>query len=158
MNRSERATELFRAFYVMQKSDVNAETNMCKSLKRRDMMFLDGIMHLNKGDIVKMSEISEFFKITPAAISQIIRNFENKGFIERIQLESDRRSVYIKVTPLAKEAIKNTEIELNAMFENFVDYLGEEDSEHFIRILKKCAEYHKNKLYKDVEPTTNRKE
>lgn len=57
------------------------------NVKHRDIMMLDAIIKM--GDLVKMSDISAYFQITPAAVSQCIKNFEKKGWVERTVLESD---------------------------------------------------------------------
>ena len=74
------------------------------NVKHRDIMMLDAIIKM--GDLVKMSDISAYFQITPAAVSQCIKNFEKKGWVERTVLESDRRSVYVRVSDEAKQMVQ----------------------------------------------------
>ena len=52
------------------------------NVKHRDIMMLDAIIKM--GDLVKMSDISAYFQITPAAVSQCIKNFEKKGWVEPV--------------------------------------------------------------------------
>lgn len=129
-------------FYVYRKE------NMLKSeehprMRHRDIMMLDAIMKLNDGDLVKMSEISGYFQITPAAVSQLIKGFEKKQWVERIVLENDRRSVYIKVSDSAKQLISGCERHMRDTLLGFIEELGEEDAEAFVRILEKGVEYSK---------------
>ena len=106
-------------------------------MKHRDIMMLDAIMRLNDGDLVKMSELSDYFQITPAAISQIIKQFEKKGWVERVVLDTDRRSVYIQVSDIGKQMMKSCEVFITKNLVKFIEELGEEDAHAFVRILEK---------------------
>ena len=106
-------------------------------------MMLDAI--IQNGNMVKMSEISSYFHITPAAVSQMIRSFEKKGWVERVILDNDRRSVYIKVSDAGSRMIEQNEKHVTEKLVEFIEMLGEEDAEALIRILEK-ARIHAKKM------------
>ena len=108
-------------------------------ISHRDMMFLNGIRQLHEGELVKMSELSSSFRITPAAISQVVRHLEHEGLVERVVLESDRRSVYVRITELASEIIGKQVAKINQNMIELLHYLGEEDAEALLRIMRKCV-------------------
>lgn len=142
MDEREAAQRLFHLFNVFRQE--HAPKGKKKTgMDQRDMMMLKAIMKLNQGDTVKMSQLSDYFHITPAAISQGIRNFENKGWVERVILEEDRRSVYVKVTDKAKKLILNCEHHDTEKVVDFLRYLGEEDYLALIRIMEKAIKYMK---------------
>ena len=58
-----------------------------------------------------MNQIKDHFHVSPAAVSQGIRSFEQQGWVERVILESDRRSVYIRIQKKADpDAAEGTRI------------------------------------------------
>lgn len=147
MDEKETARRLMHLFHMFHQE--NAPKGKRKTgMDHRDLMMLHGIVKMNKGQPVKMSQISEYFHVTPAAVSQGIRSFENKGWVERVVLESDRRSVYIKVTPEAKKMITTKESRESRYLIRFLQYLGEEDCEALVRIMEKTVEFSKEEKRK----------
>ncbi|MEG0709025.1 MAG: MarR family transcriptional regulator [Longicatena sp.] len=143
MDEMEIARKITHLFYTMRKESLMKPSNNHK-IGHRDIMMLDAIMRINaEGDLVKMSDISTYFNVTPAAISQMIKTFENKNWVERILLENDRRSVYIKVTKEAKEMINGCEKHMSDKLLLFIEELGAEDAQAFIRILEKASIFYK---------------
>lgn len=145
MDEMEIVRRLYHLFYVMRKEALQMpEHHIHKSIGGRDLMMLDSILGLNKdGNLVKMSEISTYFQITPAAISQIVRSYEEKGWIERVVLKNDRRSVYIEVSDKAKRLLQEHEELMTARLLDFITYLGEEDAKALVRIIEKSTAYAK---------------
>lgn len=134
--------KITKLFYDFRKQDGFFPHKEQGDMKHREIMMLDTIMKMNQSnDLVKMSEISSSLGITPAAVSQYIKNFERNGWVERIVLENDRRSVYIKVTPSAKEMIKYNETHMIETLVGFIEVLGKDDAEALVRILEKSATY-----------------
>ena len=62
---------------------------------------------LVKKEKVKLNEISEELRITPAAVSLIINRLENQNVIERVRDTKDKRVVYAKMTDWFKESHKH---------------------------------------------------
>lgn len=138
----EKAKKLTHCFYVLQRQHKHEHTH--EHIRRRDIMALEAVTQImrKQGDgLIKMSALSDYFNVTPAAVSQMVREYERKGWIERVVLEHDRRSVYLNVTKEAKALIKRNEEACMKDIVDFISYLGEEDSDAFIRILEKAMEY-----------------
>lgn len=135
-------------FYLFRKENMfhNGEH---PGMKHREIMMLDAIMKLNDKDLVKMSDLSAYFQITPAAVSQLIKNFEKKNWIERIVLDNDRRSVYIKVSDEAKQMMQSCEKHMTDSLLEFIEALGEDDAQAFVRILEAGIEF--SKRHKDTQ-------
>lgn len=108
--------------------------------RRRDLVYLLYILS-NEEDGVTMSQIAKHFKVTPAAASQIITMYENKGWVERIRSKTDRRTVHVKVTEEIKEKLNQKNEEQREKFNAMMEYLGPEDSENLMRILGRVKEY-----------------
>ncbi len=91
---------------------------------------------------VMMSELSDYLDITPAAVSQLIQKYENVGYVKRVRSEKDRRKVYIQVEEEVKDTImKEWEKRKNKIM-NFLDFIGEEDTDAILRILNKLYEFY----------------
>ncbi len=144
MDDFEKAKRLEHLFYIMRKQRMPGHSHVPQEFKMRDMMMLDSIKQAldnAKDGLVKMSEISTLFRITPAAASQMVREYERKGWIRRVILDSDRRSVYCELTDEANELLKQNEECMMQGVVDFIHYLGEEDSDALIRILEKAKAY-----------------
>lgn len=141
MNEMDIARKITQLLYKFRRlGDLASEDK--HDMKHRDIMMLTAIMYYKKsGELMKMSEISTAFQITPAAVSQCIKSFEKNDWIERIVLENDRRSVYIKVTPSAKEMIQRNEKDMTKRLVRFIEELGEDDAQALLRIMEKAADY-----------------
>lgn len=140
MDEKKMAQELIKLLFVL-KQEGKPSGNRKEGMGHRDMMMLTEICELGKSDMVKMSTISDYFHITPAAVSQCIRNFEKEGWVERTVLDNDRRSVYVKVSEKAKQVMKTNHDEMFKRLLSFIHYLGEEDSKHLLRIMDKSIDY-----------------
>ena len=61
--------------------------------------------------------------------------------MDRILLDTDRRSVYIQVSEDARRMMKNCEAFMTERLAEFIEELGEEDANAFVRILEKALAY-----------------
>lgn len=141
MDAKELAYQLREMIYLFGKN--GALRPPCQpKIRHHDMMFLTAISKLdqNRGG-VKMSDLSNYFNISAPAISQTIRRFEKLGYIERIQLQNDRRSVYIRIQPDVLAMMDEVESVVNENLMQLITYLGEEDAKELIRIMKKASEF-----------------
>ncbi|MBP3871833.1 MAG: MarR family transcriptional regulator [Faecalicoccus sp.] len=124
--------------------DLNQELKeVHDEFRRRDLVYLSYILS-NDEEGVTMSQIAKHFKVTPAAASQIITIYENKGWVERQRSKTDRRTVYVKVTDEIKEKLNKKNEEQQEKYRVMMEYLGPEDSESLIRILGRVKEYLQN--------------
>lgn len=145
MNDIEKAKRLSHLFYIMRKKQLSSHECQNQQLFRmRDMITLSAILdesEKSETGMIKMSDVSHIFHITPAAVSQMVREYERKGWLERVVLENDRRSVYLRFTPQALALLKQNEAKLLAEIVKFIHYLGDEDSDALLRILDKAKAY-----------------
>lgn len=120
-----------------------------RKVPRRDIMVLDAIIKM--GNQVKMSEISSYFHITPAAVSQEIKHLENKGWVTRKISENDKRNVYVCVCEDAKKMLQKEQMKMKTRLIEFIEEIGEEDAQAFIRILEKGLTFYQRKKKEDKE-------
>ena len=136
------AIELREMMYFFGKNKVLKPKGV-SCIKHHDMMFLTAIARMEEiqNGLVKMNDISAFFKISPPATSQTIRKFENLGYVERVQLENDRRSVYIRLTQKVKQEMQDAEEQLNENLMKLITFIGEDDAKELIRIMRKASQF-----------------
>ena len=65
------------------------------------------------------------------------------GWIEREKENTDKRAVYLCVTPLGMQTLSLQQDKVKAKFVEFFDELGEEDTKALFRILEKGLEFYK---------------
>lgn len=140
MDEMEIVRRLTHLFYMFRRENGNQFDQQPK-IRHRDFMMLDAILSIKKGDLVKMSDISTYLQVTPAAVSQVIKNYEKKGWVDRVVLDDDRRSVYIKVSDEARDTIRACQKDVTDLLYEFIKSLGEEDAEAFVRIMEKAIEF-----------------
>jgi DNA-binding MarR family transcriptional regulator len=97
-------------------------------------------------DGLKASDLSNRMQVTPAAVTHLINDLEKSDYVERVSDPSDRRIVLIRPT---KAGLKMMEV-ANAQFldnlKGLVEFLGEDDSREFIRLIALAMTYFKNKM------------
>ena len=140
MEKMEVVLKIMQLMYAYRR-DAKWEDSSESSMRHREMFILLGILKM--GNRVKMNEISSYFKITPAAVSQMIKCFEQKGWVERKRYPEDKRSVYIVVSDTAIACLKEKQQSMIDRFSAFIHELGDDDAQALVRILEKGIEFHK---------------
>ncbi len=62
---------------------------------------------LNKSELLSSGEIADLLGLTCSNTSKVIRSVEEKGFIERILGEQDKRQMYFRLTPAGKTKLRD---------------------------------------------------
>lgn len=61
------------------------------------------ITEIGENGVDNVSELSERLKITKGAVSQYLKKLEKKGFVERVQEQTDKRQFSVKLTEKGRE-------------------------------------------------------
>lgn len=102
---------------------------------------------------VKVSELSCTVHSTKPATSKMLRALEEKGYIERISDDKDRRVVYIRLSADGEKKLKEAFNRMHHFADRTIKRLGEEDAKELIRMLKKFYEAVDEEL-KEKSPDT----
>lgn len=86
------------------------------------------------------SDISNEMCISSARIAATLNALEAKGFITRRIDENDRRKIIIDLTEAGRVQAKDHYHMMLNETRSMLQYLGEEDSKEFIRIMKRLVE------------------
>jgi len=87
------------------------------------------------GGCVRMTDISQYLMITKPAATQAVNKLVEKGLVERVSDEHDRRVVYIQVTENGKMVFER-EIEKRLAFvDRVVARMGDADADQLVVLL-----------------------
>ncbi len=90
---------------------------------------------LGEEEIIPQRELQEILDVQPGSLSELLLKLENKGFIERIRSEEDKRKVYVRITEEGKEHAEDMHAQFDQ--EDSFAVLSEEEQETLRSLLKK---------------------
>lgn len=113
-----------------------------KDLKPTEMMVLMSVTFISKdGIVVTPSKICDKLGFSKSSLTAILNSLEEKELIERTLSKDDRRMIFINLTAQSKQLLNSYHNDVNNYLTNLADFLGEEDTEKFIELLKKAHTY-----------------
>ncbi|MFZ3102726.1 MAG: MarR family transcriptional regulator [Desulfitobacteriaceae bacterium] len=124
-----------------------------QGIKLSEFMLLVAMTHCtasNSGGI-KISDLSTRMQITPAAVTHMINSLEKGEYVERLADSSDRRIVLVRPTGRGEQAIEGMQEQRIEALKELISYLGEQDSQEFIRLISSTLTYFKERGYKNAD-------
>lgn len=140
MENEELVYELLEAFSNLKRTNLNYMFPK-DGLSHNERMILFIIHNLSKGDRISLSIIRDKIKLAPSTITPIISSLEKRGFIERKIDENDRRNIYIFLSSNGKKFTEKVDNELKNMLYEYIKYMGKNDTNEIIRLIKKTREF-----------------
>lgn len=110
-------------------------------LSHNERMVLFIIHNLNKDDKISLSIIRDKMKLAPSTVTPIISSLEKRGFIERRIDENDRRNIYICLSNIGRRFTEKVDNELKNMLYEYIKYMGKNDTNEIIRLIKKTRKF-----------------
>lgn len=110
-------------------------------LRQKDFQVLEYIWTANPEHSVRMSDLTQFMEVSPAATSQLINSYEMQEIAQRVRSTEDRRANLVQIHPTLLKKIEKKMDDLNDRTAALLEYLGPEDAEALERILKKTVEW-----------------
>ncbi len=98
-----------------------------------------GYLYDNRGRDIFQKDFESKFSIRPSTASNILKNMEQKGFIERISVESDARLKKIVLTEKAIEIHKNVIKEINAREKRLKCGISDSDLKTFFSVMERLT-------------------
>ncbi len=95
---------------------------------------------INRLGHCKLTQLAEIMEVKPSAITVMIDRLENPGFVKRVQDPDDRRSVFVELTPLGKEAVDKAIQERNALMRSYLARLNEQEIAMLMELLEKMVQ------------------
>jgi DNA-binding MarR family transcriptional regulator len=116
-------------------------------IRQSEFILLVTLTNLDKNLTgVKIKELKDYLKITPAAVTHLIDSLFKKNLVERLNDSQDRRIVLIKATKKGNNLVITKKNKFITKCEKLVQYLGEKDSQELIRLLNKTFSFLNNEL------------
>ncbi len=140
------AQELAHTF--TQFSRLSPPKGALNGIRRSEFFFLVTLMNCIQPDSngIKASELSNQLQVTPAAVTHLLNNLEKAGYVERISDPTDRRIVLIKPTAAGQQIMALATARFLEELKGLVEFLGEDDSKEFVRLLSSTMAYFKSKM------------
>lgn len=104
------------------------------------------LIHLYmNGGAMMAGELAKCACVSTARVTAMLRGSEEKGYIERLPVEGDRRKIKVALTEEGEKLVLACYEEAVQNTASFFEALGEEDTEHLLRILKRTQEIFANR-------------
>lgn len=104
------------------------------------------ILHdLSKDGIVSLSDLRNSIKLAPSTLTPIITSLENDGYIVRNIDKEDRRNIYLHLSQKGVEYTRKINSDIENIAKDYIDFIGEEDSEQLIKIILKSMDFFKER-------------
>lgn len=145
------AEKLFIAIKRFNKAGFNHRA--IKGVKPSEMMLMFCLQKRGKLKPagLRVSEISEFLDVTSPTVTQLLKELELKGFIQRTMDQNDRRAVLIQLSPKGIEVIQEAMVVAEASFDGLIQFLGEDESNQLADLLIKAHHYYEQVDVRQIE-------
>ncbi len=101
-----------------------------------------GIQHEHEIPTRKVSEISRQLQVTSPTITQLLKNLEANGLVERHIDPTDRRAVEIGLTEKGEVVVQQAAHAYSASLQGLIEYLGEDECNQLADLLLKASRYY----------------
>lgn len=99
------------------------------------------IQHLSKDGPIPINHVKEVYHFSAPAATQLVTLLEKQGYLKKVRAEHDKRSTLICLSELGIKTLDEGARFLEQGLHPLMEYLGEEDSQNFNRILERMIEY-----------------
>lgn len=89
------------------------------------------------GGMIMPGEIAKTVGVSTARVAAVLNAAENKGYIRRENVEGDRRKTQVILTDAGFSKVQSEHRKSLERMVLFLEKLGEEDTDHLIRIMDK---------------------
>ncbi len=93
-----------------------------------------GYLCLHNEDNVYQRDIEREFSLTRSAVTSIVKNMEQKGYIKRIEVEHDARLKKLVITSSGEETHNKIVQNFKEMDKTLINHISDEDYKVFIKV------------------------
>lgn len=134
MDFRELAEEFCQMRIMYAKKTASVEESLSAKGEANVLLFLHS---LNKE--ILAGQIARKLDLSASRVTNILNSLEKKGLIQKRIDAADKRRVYIFLTEHGRSFIRKKQEEVLYRYENIFRRLGMEDTQNYIRIMKKFA-------------------
>ena len=99
-----------------------------------------GVLHRNRQKRVTATDLCAKLRILKPQMNAILNGLQNRGMLERIRSEADRRQVYLQLTKEGCASYERAHQELLALPQGLIEQLGEEKMRQLAGLMHEVAE------------------
>lgn len=110
-----------------------------EDLNDADIMILYCIGFCEDLKNIKLSDIATRLKVTLPAVTHKIQTLEHAGLIKKEKDTKDKRITYVKLTDKGQSYVVSSKKTYYQPLKQILESIGEEDTQHLIRILEKIS-------------------
>lgn len=145
-NTSEYTARIENAFITMRRNSFQHRT-IDSGLKPPEF-FLLKLLRESSGDgfsPATPTELAKKMQVTTSAVTHHLNTLENRKLVERQQSKSDRRVFHVKLSARGKRLLQKQRQAHMDMINDFLEYLGPDEAEHFVNIIERANDFFTNK-------------
>ena len=106
-------------------------------LARGELAVLRFLLQGNDGTGAK--ELSRRFRVNTSRTAAVLNSLEKKGYIRRVPFADDRRMIQVFITEEGRAYARGKQEEFLTHGAAMLEKLGEEDTRHYIHIMKRLS-------------------
>ncbi len=108
------------------------------NLTVNDIHVIDAI---GVGDVKNMSTVAKILGITTGTLTISVNGLVNKGYVERVRSEEDRRVVLVSLTEKGVEAYDRHQVFHNNLIKGIIGDLNEDEQEVLLRAMNNANDF-----------------
>lgn len=109
-------------------------------------------------NVSTIADLEAVMKVSKPAISRLLKELEQKGYISRIPSSQDKRNIYLSLTKEGSTLLQKQVACMDHRTNLFMEKLGMEDAHALIRILRKIPSVMEEVLYETTMKGENENE
>ena len=102
-------------------------------------LHIQTLHHIKDRKETNMKDLANYLHITPPSTTSLINSLVAKGFITRLNDETDRRLIQLKITSSGLELLKDNLKRVTKAMEENINKLSANEKKEFINILNKIS-------------------
>ncbi len=102
-------------------------------------LHLHTLHYLETNGAASMKDVANFLHITPPSATSLVNSLVRRGFLSRVNNESDRRVVKLALTKTGRSLLQNSFKRMLALVEKNINRLSETEKKTLLAIIKKIS-------------------
>jgi len=124
------------------------KNNHVEKMSKGELLMLN---HLNFfGGSMLAGDLAKHIEVSTARMAIIIKTTEEKGYVKREKVESDRRKTVVVLTSQGKELVEDFYNQAIKDTVDFLEYIGPQNTENLFTLMEKSINYFEEKQADDL--------
>ena len=117
------------------------------TLTTRQLQLVQAVCRLTRenDDGISLKRLAEELHLSSSAVSLMVETLVQKGGLERLHSEQDRRMVLIRISPRGREALTRIRAALRQVMKEFLDGMPPEEQERTVPMLEELLSRIRNR-------------